>query len=126
MREKLIPAECTDMISFLKWAVCIDHENLQKFAASLLEVPSTIKLGDAIMDDYNGMSKFSQYYCLIVHATVHVMDETFKQEFKCNVGISWLSSGHSVEANHDSIEQSVAKNERGIIACINGVCISYT
>ena len=43
------------------------------------------------------------------------MDETFKQELKCNVRISWLSSGHSVEANHDGTEQSVAKNERGII-----------
>ena len=123
MGEKLIPAGCTDMISSLKRAVCIDYENLRIFAAILLKSGTREELGNAIMDDYNGMSRFCHYYCLIVHVIVQVMDETFKQKFKCNVRISWLSSGHNVEANHDGTEQSVAKNERGIIACINGVCI---
>lgn len=50
-----------------------------------------------------------------MHVTVQVMDEMFKQKFKCNVRISLLSSGHSVEANHDGTEQSVTKNERGIV-----------
>ena len=95
MGEKLIPAGCTDMISSLKRAVCIDHENLRIFAAILLKSATRVKLRNAIMDDYNGMSRFSHYYCLIVHVIVQIMDETFKQEFKC--------------------KQSVTKNERGIV-----------
>lgn len=59
--EKLIPAGCTDMISSLKRAVCIDHKNLLIFAAILLQSGTRVELGKAIMDDY-GMSRFSQYY----------------------------------------------------------------
>lgn len=56
MEKKLIlsgSTDCNIIFKYLQKAVCIDHRNLEKFASILCQFDATVRVGNAIMDDYS-------------------------------------------------------------------------